>query len=58
MGHQPRGCGIWQGESRMTDEPVQTFASVWDTLEETPETAANMRLRSEPAIAVCDAVGG
>lgn len=34
----------------MSDEPVQTFASVWDALEETPEEAANMRLRSELAI--------
>ena len=36
----------------MSDEPVQTFASVWDALEETPEEAANMRLRSELAIRV------
>lgn len=42
----------------MTDEPVQVFASVWDALEETPEEAANMRLRSELAIAVQDAVEG
>ena len=40
----------------MTDEPVQTFASVWDALEETSEEAANMRLRSELAIAVSGAV--
>lgn len=40
----------------MTDEPVQTFASVWDALEETPEEAANMKLRSELAIAVRGAV--
>ena len=40
----------------MTDEPVQTFASVWDALEETPEDAANMRLRSELLTAVRDAV--
>ncbi len=45
-----------QEESRLTDEPVQTFASVWDALEETPEEAANMRLRSGLAIAVRDAV--
>jgi predicted XRE-type DNA-binding protein len=42
----------------MTDEPVQTFASVWDALEETPEEAANMRLRSELAVAVRGAVEG
>jgi predicted XRE-type DNA-binding protein len=36
----------------MTDEAVQTFASVWDALEETPEAAANMRLRSDVMIAV------
>jgi predicted XRE-type DNA-binding protein len=40
----------------MTDDSVQAFASVWDGLEETPEAAANMRLRSELAIAVRDAV--
>ena len=42
----------------MSDEPVQTFASVWDALEETSEGAANMRLRSELAIAVRSAVEG
>lgn len=40
----------------MTEEPVQVFASVWDALEETPDEAANMRLRSELAIAVQAAV--
>ena len=40
----------------MSQEPVQTFASVWDALEETPEAAANMRLRSELMIAVRAAV--
>lgn len=30
----------------------QTFASVWDALEETPEGAANMRLGADPMIAV------
>jgi predicted XRE-type DNA-binding protein len=40
----------------MTDEPVQTFASVWDALAETAEEAANMRLRSGLAIAVRGAV--
>ena len=42
----------------MSDEPVQGFASVWDALEETPEAAAHMRLRSELAIAVRGAVEG
>lgn len=40
----------------MSRQPVQTFASVWDALEETPEAAANMRLRSELMIAVRAAV--
>jgi len=40
------------------DEPVQTFANVWDALEETPEAAANMRLRSELANAIRGAVEG
>jgi predicted XRE-type DNA-binding protein len=40
----------------MSDEPVQSFASVWDALEETPEVAAHMRLRSELAITVRSAV--
>ncbi len=39
------------------DEPMQTFASVWDALEETPEEAANMRLRSELVDAIRSAVG-
>jgi predicted XRE-type DNA-binding protein len=42
----------------MTEEPVQVFASVWDALEETPEDAAAMRLRSELAMAVRQAVEG
>jgi predicted XRE-type DNA-binding protein len=42
----------------MTDDAVQTFASVWDALEETPGEAANMRLRSELAIAIRGAVEG
>ena len=42
----------------MSDAPVQGFASVWDALEETPEAAAHMRLRSELAIAVRAAVEG
>ena len=40
----------------MRDKPVRMFASVWDALEETPEEAANMRLRSERTIAVRAAV--
>ena len=40
------------------DEPIQTFASVWDALEETPEAAANMRLRAELANAIRSAVEG
>jgi predicted XRE-type DNA-binding protein len=36
----------------MTDYHVQSFTSVWDAIEETPEAAANMRLRSELMIAV------
>lgn len=40
------------------DEPIQTFASVWDALEETPEAAANMRLRSELANAIRNVVEG
>ena len=42
----------------MSDETVQSFASVWDALEETAEAAAHMRLRSELAIVVRDAVEG
>jgi predicted XRE-type DNA-binding protein len=42
----------------MTDELVQTFASVWDALAETPEEAANLRLRSALAIAVRGTVEG
>jgi len=42
----------------MTDDAVQTFASVWDALEETPGEAANLRLRSELAIAIRSAVEG
>jgi predicted XRE-type DNA-binding protein len=41
----------------MTDETVQTFNSVWDALEATPQAAANLRLRSELAIAVQTAIG-
>jgi predicted XRE-type DNA-binding protein len=42
----------------VSDEPLQTFASVWDALAETPEEASNMRLRSALVIAVRDAVEG
>jgi predicted XRE-type DNA-binding protein len=42
----------------MSDEPVHTFASVWDALAETPEEAANMRLRSVLIIAIRGAVEG
>ncbi len=31
----------------MTNTPVETFASVWDAITDTPEEAANLRLRSE-----------
>ncbi len=37
---------------------MQTFASVWDALEETPNEAAHLRLRSALAIAVSGAVEG
>ena len=40
----------------MSDEPIQTFATVWDALADTPEQAANMRLRSELALAIQGAV--
>ena len=42
----------------MSDEPIQTFASVWDALADTPEQAANMRLRAELALAIQGAVEG
>ncbi|HEY1935579.1 MAG TPA: XRE family transcriptional regulator [Acetobacteraceae bacterium] len=42
----------------MSDEAVQTFASVWDALTDTPEQAANMRLRAELALAIQRAVEG
>jgi len=42
----------------MTDEPVEIFESIWDALEETPEEAAHMRLRSELVMAVSSAVEG
>lgn len=42
----------------MNVEPVQTFASVWDAIEDTPAEASHLRLRSELAIAISDAVAG
>lgn len=37
----------------MTDKmEIQTFDRVWDAIEDTPQDAANMRLRSELMIAV------
>jgi predicted XRE-type DNA-binding protein len=46
----------YSSQNPADDEPVQKFASVWDALAETPEEAANMRLRSARAIAVRAAV--
>ena len=43
---------------RMSDELIQSFASVWDALADTPEQAANMRLRAELALAIQAAVEG
>jgi predicted XRE-type DNA-binding protein len=40
----------------MTDPSIQSYANVWDALEETPEAAAHMRLRSDLAIAIRGAV--
>jgi len=34
----------------------QTFASIWDAIEDTPAEAANMKARSELMIALQDAV--
>jgi predicted XRE-type DNA-binding protein len=31
---------------------IQTYASIWDALEETADAAADMRLRSELAMAI------
>ena len=31
----------------MTQSEIETFASVWDAIADTPEQAANLRLRSE-----------
>lgn len=35
-----------------TDLEVQTFDDVWDAIEDTPEAAASMRLRSKLLIAI------
>ena len=40
----------------MTDKPTQTFANVWDAIADTPEEAANLRLRSDLAMAIREAV--
>jgi predicted XRE-type DNA-binding protein len=42
----------------MTDEPEQSFASVWDALAETPEEAANLRRRADLASAIREVVEG
>jgi predicted XRE-type DNA-binding protein len=40
----------------MKDEPIQVFQSVWDALEDSPDEAAGMRLRSELAIRIRNTV--
>ena len=51
-GREVAGMEI-QGDETMTDKmEIQTFDSVWDAIEDTPQEAANMRLRSELMIAV------
>lgn len=40
----------------LPNDQGQTFASVWDAIEDSPATAANLRLRSELMIAVQQAV--
>jgi predicted XRE-type DNA-binding protein len=40
----------------MSDEPIHSFASVWDALADTPEQATNMRLRAELTMAIQAAV--
>jgi predicted XRE-type DNA-binding protein len=37
---------------------AQTFANVWDALEDTPEGAATMTMRSDIMIAIKDEVAG
>ena len=38
----------------MSDETAETFESVWDAIEDTPEEAANMKLRSALMMAIND----
>jgi predicted XRE-type DNA-binding protein len=38
----------------MSDETAETFESVWDAIEDTPEEAANMKLRSALTMAIND----
>ena len=40
----------------MTEEPIHSFASVWDALADTPEQAANMHLCAELTMAIQAAV--
>jgi predicted XRE-type DNA-binding protein len=44
----------------MTDHqnPTQRFASIWDALEDTPQEAANMRLRSKLMMELCSVIRG
>jgi predicted XRE-type DNA-binding protein len=35
---------------------MQSFDSVWDAIEKSPEAAANMKARSQLMIAICDRV--
>jgi predicted XRE-type DNA-binding protein len=37
---------------------TEVFESVWDSLEDTPAEAENMKLRSSVMIAICQAVSG
>ena len=37
---------------------ARTFANIWDALEDNPEEAANMTMRSDVMIAIKDAVRG
>ncbi|MGF6126320.1 putative XRE-type DNA-binding protein [Pseudomonas frederiksbergensis] len=38
--------------------PPQRFASIWDALEDTPQEAANMRLRSKLMLELCNVIRG
>ncbi|MDY7536209.1 XRE family transcriptional regulator [Pseudomonas sp. Bout1] len=42
----------------MTNQKIQTerFKSVWDALEDTPQQAANMRLRSKLLLELCKTI--